>query len=161
MLYESECARCNPPGTRRLADNVSLEEKGDVASLYVRKMARSVSERALEHWRDAETGKEESHMLEHQAVAHKGEEATPEFNFRVVKKCRSSLERQVREAIRIQIRGNVLNKKGMYNRCKLTRLVVDNEWEEKVRRESWAQCGRNRGYQEEGGRWWEQKENKT
>ena len=55
----------------------------------------------------------------------------------VVKKCQSSLERQVREAIRIQMRGTVLNKRGMYNRCKLTRLVVDSEWEERMWKEAW------------------------
>jgi hypothetical protein len=33
------------------------------------------------------------------------------FSFRVVKKCKSSLDRQVREAIRIQMRGNMLNKR--------------------------------------------------
>ena len=33
---------------------------------------------------------------------------------------------------RIDMRGNVLNRKGMYNRCKLTRLVVDLDWEKKV-----------------------------
>ena len=38
------------------------------------------------------------------------------FYFKVVKKCKSSLERQVREAVRIQMRGNILNKKGIYNR---------------------------------------------
>ena len=37
------------------------------------------------------------------------------------------------------MRGNVLNKKGMYNRCKLTRLVVDSEWEERMWKEAWAQ----------------------
>ena len=138
VLYESECAKCNPPGTRKVADRDGLAEKRDVASLYVGESARSISERALEHWRDAESGKEESHMLEHQSVAHRGEQASPEFHFRVVKKCQSSLERQVREAVRIQMRGNVLNKKGMYNRCKLTRLVVDSEWEERMWLESWA-----------------------
>ena len=35
------------------------------------------------------------------------------------------------------MRGNVLNKKGVYNRCKLTRLVIDSEWEEQTWRESW------------------------
>ena len=30
------------------------------------------------------------------------------------------------------MRDTVLNKKGLYNRCKLTRLVVDQEWEDKV-----------------------------
>jgi hypothetical protein len=59
----------------------------------------------------------------------------------LVKKCKSSLERQVREAVRIQMRGNVLNKKGLYNRCKLTRLVVDEEWDQKVWQESWQPRG--------------------
>jgi hypothetical protein len=34
--------------------------------------------------------------------------------------------------------GNVLNNKGMYNRCRLTKLVVDQELEQKVWEESWA-----------------------
>ena len=36
------------------------------------------------------------------------------------------------------MRGLVLKKKGTYNRCKLTRLVVDSEWEEQVWKESWV-----------------------
>ena len=68
--------------------------------------ARLVSEHALEHWRDAESGNEESHMTEHQAESHRGEDNP--------------------------MRGNVLNKKGAYNKCKLTCLVVDSEWDEKV-----------------------------
>jgi hypothetical protein len=83
-----------------------------------------------------EGGKEESHMLEHMAAAHR-EETIPEFRFRVVKRCKSALERQVHEAVRIEMRGNILNKKGMFNRCKLTRLVVDTEWDNKVWEESW------------------------
>ena len=39
------------------------------------------------------------------------------------------------------MRGNVLNKKVLYNRCKLTRLVVDEEWELKVWQESWQPRG--------------------
>ena len=79
-------------------------------------------------------------MQEHQEESHGGEQP-PAFKFKVVKKCKSSLERQVREAVRIQMRGNVLNKKGVYNRCKLTRLVVDEEWDLKVWKESWQPRG--------------------
>ena len=75
-------------------------------------------------------------MLEHLAVAHR-EEQVPSFRFRVVKRCKTALERQVREAVRIEMRGNVLNKKGMFNRCKLTRMVVDTEWEKKVWEAAW------------------------
>ena len=31
-----------------------------------------------------------------------------------------------------------MNKKGMYNRCKLTRMVVDSEWEEQMWKAAWA-----------------------
>ena len=60
------------------------------------------------------------------------------FQFKLVKKCNSSLARHVREAVRIQMRRNVQNKKGVYNRCNLTRLAVDSEWDEKVWKESWV-----------------------
>ena len=43
----------------------------------------------------------------------------------MVKRCKTALERQVREAVRIELKGNVLNKKGIFNRCKLTRMVID------------------------------------
>jgi hypothetical protein len=136
VVYESECGTCNPVGSRKLADKDGLAEKRDTPSLYVGETARSIMERAGEHWADGLAGKEESHMAEHQAMAHRNEQ--PAFNFRVVKHCSSSLERQVREAVRIQMRGLVLNKKGTFNRCKLTRLVVDTEWEDRVWKESWA-----------------------
>ena len=35
------------------------------------------------------------------------------------------------------MRGTVLNKKGMYNKCKLTRLFVDSEWDERVWIDAW------------------------
>ena len=80
------------------------------------------------------------HTFEIQAhlEASHGGQGPPNFKFRVVKSCKSSLERQVREAVRIHMRGDVLNKKGMYNRCKLTRMVVDQEWEDRVWKEAWA-----------------------
>ena len=84
-----------------------------------------MSERAREHWKDALGGEEESHMLD-LAAAHR-DESIPEFRFRVVNTCKKTLERQVREAARVEMRGNVLNEKGMFNRCKLTRMVIDTE----------------------------------
>ena len=35
VVYESECAKCNPPGTRKVADRDGLGEKRDRPSLYV------------------------------------------------------------------------------------------------------------------------------
>jgi hypothetical protein len=106
------------------------------ANLYVGESARSLFERAGEHWEGAMGGKDENHMLEHLALSHRDEQV-PKFRFRVVKKCKTALERQVREAVRIEMRGNILNKKGMFNRCKLTRMVVDSEWEKEVWEEAW------------------------
>ena len=60
------------------------------------------------------------------------------FKFILVKKCKSSLERQLREAVWIQMRRNVLNKMGVYNRYKLTRLILDSELDEKVWKKSWV-----------------------
>ena len=91
IVYESECSTCNPPGTRKELDKMDLAEKRDTPSLYVGETARSVAERASEHWRDAESGKEESHMLQHQAGVH-GADRLPEFSFKVISQCKSSLE---------------------------------------------------------------------
>ena len=138
IVYESECTLCNEPGSRKLADRDGLKEKKEQANLYVGETARSLSERAGEHWDGAMGGKEENHMLEHLSAAHK-EEQVPSFRFKVVKKCKTALERQVREAVRIEMRGNILNKKGMFNRCKLTRMVVDTEWDKEVWDAAWEE----------------------
>ena len=51
---------------QKRGDKEGLAEKKGFPNLYVGESARSVAERAAEHWRDAESGKEDSHMLEHQ-----------------------------------------------------------------------------------------------
>ena len=89
---------CNPEGSRRASDKIGLAEQRDTPSLYVGETSRSLKERAGEHWADAGGWKEESHMVEHQMLAHR-EEDNPDFRFKVVKKCGSSLDRQVREAV--------------------------------------------------------------
>ena len=127
----------DPEGSRKASDKEGLTEKRETPSIYAGTTARSMKERSSEHWADAESRKEECHIIEHQVMAHQGK-GTPTFNFKGVKKCTNSLERQVREAIRIQMIGVVLNKKVTYNRCKLTRLVVDTEWEGKVWKDSWV-----------------------
>ena len=135
VVYESECRRCNVPGGWKTRDKGGLEDKREVPSIYVGETCRSLHERSKEHWRDAITMKEESHMMQHQQQAHK-DMKNPEFNFRVVKSFKTSLERQIGEAIRIQSRGNVLNQRGEYNRCNLTRLVLDSKWEEETWKKS-------------------------
>ena len=110
IVYESECTICNPGDSRRVADRERLEDSRAVASLYVGETARSLNERAGEHWEDARSMKDDCHMMENQLAANRvgGE---PKFKFKVVKTCRTALERQVREAVRIYLRRAVLNKR--------------------------------------------------
>jgi hypothetical protein len=101
IVYESECTLCNEPGSRKRNDKQGLKESKEQANLYVGESARSLFERAGEHWEGVLGGKDENHMLEHLAVSHRDDQV-PNFRFRVVKKCRTALERQVREAVRIR-----------------------------------------------------------
>ena len=45
----------------------------------------------------------------------------------VVKTFKDALSRQVAEAIRIMLRKNTLNSKNGYNRCSITRLVMEEK----------------------------------
>ena len=133
ILYESECERCGD------GDNVtvgSLKRQEQEAFLYVGESARSLCERSTEHWQAAELMKEESHMVQHSEEAHNGEN-NHTFKFRVVRSFRSALDRQIGEAIRIEMRGSVLNRRGEFNRCSLTRLGLDREWEDDRWKKSW------------------------
>ena len=69
-MYESECRRCNGPDGWKTRDKGGLEDKRDVPSIYVGETCRSLHERSKEHWRDANTMSEESHMLQHQQEVH-------------------------------------------------------------------------------------------
>ena len=73
--------------------------------------------------RDCLGRKEDSHMWKHMEDAHAGEKS-PDFSFKVIKTFQSALMRQVSEAVRVERRGKVLNSKGIYNRCSLPRLTV-------------------------------------
>ena len=85
-------------------------------------------------------------MWSHYDGVHPGE-THPNFMGTVVKGARTALECQVHEAVRIQARGSVLNKRGQYNRCYLTRMVVDVAWE----REKWLEAWEVRDVCVEGG----------
>ena len=47
------------------------------------------------------------------------------------------------------MRRNVLNSVGTFNRCKLTHLVVDSDWDAKVWKENWAKHGHEETLAEE------------
>ena len=66
---------------------------------------------------------EDSHIFKHHQIHHGGE-GDPQFHMKVVKFHKTALKRQVGEAVRIRRRGEVLNSKGEFNRCSITRLTL-------------------------------------
>ena len=102
-------------------------------AVYVGETGRSIFEMSGEHIKDAESMKEDSHMVKHWLTDHPQEESLPVFKFKVVASFQDALSRQVAESVRIDMRGGqVLNSKTEYSRCRLPRLTIDrNEWEER------------------------------
>ena len=98
-----------------------------VQSLYVGETCRSLHERSKEHVEAYRQGNKDSHVLKHHIAHHKGE-GEPKMLFRAVKYYTTALGRQIGEATRIRRRGasSLLNSKGEFNRCKITRLTLEN-----------------------------------
>ena len=136
ILYESLCKDCNP-GKKAIKNSALYDDRLE-ASIYVGETSRSLFCRSSEHQRDYKSQKEDSHMIKHWITSHQGQEK-PKFIQRVVNKYKSALDRQVGEAVRIQLRGNTLNSLCGFNRSKVTRLVVDKEWDSKVWKENFDQ----------------------
>ena len=102
---------------------------GSKPSLYVGETARSLHERAKEHLSDFGAKKKGSHIWRHQLEHHGGSQEHA-FLFRIVETPRNALSRQIGEAVKISRRGGegaILNAKGEYNRCHITRLTLGEE----------------------------------
>ena len=125
VVYESRCNVCNLEEKGK--KEKTLEDTRPLPSIYVGESSRSLKERSKEHHADYSKMQEDSHMLKDR----------PSFNQYVISSHKSCLERQIGEAVRIQLRGNTLNSVGVYNRSKLTRLVVDSEWDKRVFNSNW------------------------
>ena len=129
LVYENVCSTCNPEaGAVKELENVDPT----IPSIYVGETARTVQERAREHWAAAKgKSKKEvdgSHMWKHMEQYHGGGE--PTFIMRVVQFHRSALSRQTGEAVRIMRRGgagSVLNSRSEFNRCYIPRLKVEEQ----------------------------------
>ena len=98
-----------------------------VVKKYIGETSKSGKERGGEHYSDYHRQVPDSHMLKHQLVDHDGAKA--HFEFKVLSSYRTALRRQIAEAVEIRREGEacLLNSKGMYNRCSLPRLVVEDD----------------------------------
>ena len=85
-----------------------------------------------EHWEQMENLSLKSHMLKHYAESHRDIEPTDmKFEMKVLKKYRTSFERQIGESVYINYnlkKGvKMLNSRNEYNRCIIPRLVVEED----------------------------------
>ena len=104
-------------------------EKEIKEAIYLGESRRGPGLRSSEHWDDAMASKDTSHVFRHWQESHAGE-AMPRFGARVLRFHKTSMSRQISESTllwRWSKRGDlqILNQKGMYNRCHLARLVVE------------------------------------
>ena len=120
IVYTNQCIQCKEQGQE---------------SVYIGESSRSAFERGLEHISDYEKKMPDSHIHKHQELEHP-EVIEPKYEFRIFQTFQSALVRQVTEAVMISRRGEdgVLNSKGVYNRCKLPRLTVEDHNDQEDRR---------------------------
>ena len=128
VVYENICTVCNPQA-RTKGDLKSYSPPEDCPSLYIGESSRSLFERTRNHWDDYQRGLETSHIRRHQDLLHGGDK-DPKFVMKAVSYHKSSLNRQIKEAVRIRRRGgegSILNSKCEFNRCHIPRLILDPE----------------------------------
>ena len=98
---------------------------------YISKSGRSLFERSKEHLKQAQYKNTKSHIREHLESEHPGEAPAPgSFRFTVTGSYRSTLDRQLSEAIKIARatggKAEVLNSKLEFNRCLIPTLVTED-----------------------------------
>ena len=134
LVYETWCLTCE----RREEEKINMEEEDEQIRkekkkairlhMYVGESSRSIYERGLEHIRDCQELKKESHMIKHYFDHHEEEELEDmEFGMRIARTTRTAFNRQILESVLIQSRKtkhNILNSKSEYNRCALPRLTA-------------------------------------
>ena len=78
-MYENICTLCNPGAEDR---KTKITPPSDAPSIYVGELAKSIYERAGEHWRGYREKREDSHILKHW-VNHHQSQGQPQFNISV------------------------------------------------------------------------------
>ena len=116
VTYSSTCTLCKREGRE---------------TQYIGESGRSLYERSKEHYRQALSKSQNSHIREHLENQHPG--ANPEpgtFRFSVTGSYYSALDRQLSEAIKIQRastqKTTVLNSKFEFNRCLIPTIVTED-----------------------------------
>ena len=121
IVYETWCADCQKKC-------VETEGREGGTYKYIGESARSAYERGLNHQNDRKSLDMGSHMLKHALQCHENEDPNlVKFHMRILEFHKSSLERQISEAVLIQEwkgKSHILNSRSEYNRSSIPRLGV-------------------------------------
>ena len=149
VVYQTWCNTCYK-GTTEKADNLENErvsqnngkrertkekQKGPLFQ-YIGKSSRSTFERGLEHLKDLEYRRVKSHLLRHCIEIHpEVEPEQVEFKMKQISSHKSAFERQLKEAVLIEINAGplLMNSKIEYSRCMIPKIKLklgNNEEEE-------------------------------
>ena len=118
LVYETWCYDC-----------LKKKEEGVDGGIYkyIGETAKSAHERGANHLYDRKNLDLGSHMLKHAVECHEDKQPEKvEFHMKVLAFHKSSFERQIDEAVKIQYNreNNILNSKSEYNRSSIPRLGV-------------------------------------
>ena len=149
VIYETYCISCQEiiekdeekkeielgekNENKRKRENMDKEKnkvnnkQKDYKIKYIGESYRSAYERGREHQDDLKYLRERSHLLKHFLEAHPNEKIEDmKYGMRLVSKCKTALERQVGEAVHIQLAQEngytLLNSKSEYSRCTIPQL---------------------------------------
>ena len=141
ILYRTSCKLCNKP------EQPSNHQEGDQhhhstrttkvqAGVYLGESSRSLHERMVEHMYDAKTLDPGSHIAKHWMLHHPSLNTMPPFEYKIVRKYKDCLSRQLGEAVAImRCPDELLNGKCDYLVNCISRVVVDESAMDKKRRE--------------------------
>ena len=126
---------------KKIEEDLPMQSKRQY--LYVGETCRSAYERGFEHINDIKQLKPSSHMLKHLIDKHENENFDDiEFMMEFLSFSRTAYERQIMEAVQIQLHRedhNLLNSRAEFNRSAIPRLGLklgDNEYKERKKEES-------------------------
>ena len=94
---------------------------------YIGETSRSAFERGVEHYKDLEFTRPNSHMLKHAVIHHPDlDPRMIDFRMKILSIHQTAFERQIREAVMIHkyTGTRLMNSKTEYNRCSIPRIVM-------------------------------------
>ena len=102
--HEQKKRICRVSNVVYISTCMDCQEEGRKCS-YIGETSRSLAERAREHKEDAGKTVELSHIRDHKDAHHRKVSRMPRMKYKIDKRCKSALERQVREAVIIKLQG--------------------------------------------------------